>query len=133
MNFRAVAPEGLSNDALAFSTPFSTEGPCVTLLMDRLKPAVELNPVSAGSLLGHVLAHEMGHVLEGILRHSETGVMKAGWSKREIMLMVKDRLQFTRYDKDLILESFAPPAILRAGDGGKNPFRAEGTVPGGPR
>jgi hypothetical protein len=133
LSLQAATPEGVSANAMAFTLPYATKGPCVKLLMDRLTPAVSLNPAEAKVLLGYVLAHEIGHILQRIIRHSETGVMKAGWSKREIMYMSKYRLQFTPYDKDLILGAFASPAILRAGDEGKNLLKAEVALPGGPR
>ena len=98
--------KGRSADALAFANPYLHEGPCVTLLMDRLKDEAERNPETTGILLGHVLAHEIGHVLQGIERHSETGLMKERWSKREITDMWRARLRFTAYDAELILDPF---------------------------
>jgi hypothetical protein len=35
------------------------------------------------ALLGYVLAHEIGHVLEGLVRHSGAGVMKASWNRAD--------------------------------------------------
>jgi hypothetical protein len=104
---RAKTPAGLSHEVLAFSSPYSTEGPCVTLLMDHLVPMVHRNPLRTGFLLGHVLAHEIGHVLQGVARHSETGVMKDLWSEDEITDMPKHRLRFTVFDLALILEGLA--------------------------
>jgi hypothetical protein len=104
---REGTPAGLSRQALAFSNPYSTEGPCVTLLLDRLNEMLKTSPLSLRFLLGHILAHEMGHVLQGIARHSETGVMKGLWSEGDIMDMPKKRLRFTIFDKELILEDLA--------------------------
>ena len=96
-------PTDRNASALAFAKPYLEEGPCVTLLIDRLKVEVDRNPQSTGMLLGHVLAHEIGHVLQGIARHSETGLMKERWSEREIRDMWKGRLGFTEHDKESIL------------------------------
>jgi hypothetical protein len=96
-----------SRDALASSNPFSTEGPCITVRMDRLRLMVQRNPLRTGFLLGHVLAHEIGHVLQQIDHHSEAGVMKSGWSDGEIASMTKHRLGFTALDRKLILEGLA--------------------------
>lgn len=106
------APLGQSADAWAFANPYSTKGPCVMLLMDRVYPAIKRNP-STGYLLGHVLAHEMGHVLEGIARHSEAGVMKPSWSLHEIFNMSQKRLSFTTDDAELIYAAFGTAAPLR--------------------
>ncbi len=98
-----------SADALAFANPYSHQGPCVTLLMDRLKDEADRNPETTGILLGHVLAHEIGHVLQGIERHSEAGLMKERWSNREVGEMGRARLRFTGYDAELILDPFQAP------------------------
>jgi hypothetical protein len=104
---REQAPAGLPQEAQAFSNPYSTEGPCITLLMDRFRPDLQRSPMRTGSLLGHVLAHEMGHVLQGIARHSETGVMKGHWSEKEVVGMPMERLRFTPYDAQLILDGIS--------------------------
>jgi hypothetical protein len=70
--------------------------------MDRLKPMAQRNPIGTAFLLGHVLAHEMGHVLQGLNRHSETGVLKERWSPAEIERMWKELLRFTLQDATLI-------------------------------
>ncbi|HJZ98585.1 MAG TPA: hypothetical protein VKE70_18875 [Candidatus Solibacter sp.] len=76
----------------------------MTIFVDRLKPMVARQPLSTSYLIGHVLAHEMGHVLQGIARHSETGVLKQLWSPLEIDAMWNKPLRFTDHDATLILE-----------------------------
>jgi hypothetical protein len=94
-----------------YAKPYAGAGACVTLLTDRLREAVKTNPTSAGFLLGHVLAHEIGHVLEGSSRHSETGVMKARWSLHETVNM-RAHLSFTPEDAEYIRGGLAaPPSI----------------------
>jgi predicted Zn-dependent protease len=81
--------------------------------MDRLRPQIQMNPLRTGFLLGHILAHEMGHALQGISRHAETGVMKASWSLHETSRMWShERLHFTSDDADLILLAFRSSAEL---------------------
>ena len=77
-------PASLHPGAMAFSELYATGGGSITVLLDRLKPMVENNPDASAVLLGHVLAHEMGHILQGIKRHSTTGVLKEQWSAMEI-------------------------------------------------
>jgi hypothetical protein len=60
-------------------------------------------------LLAHVLAHEIAHVLQGIARHSETGIMKASWNKEERYEMERKPLSFTAGDGDLIRAAMARP------------------------
>jgi hypothetical protein len=99
-------PADFHSGALAFSNPHAVEGACVTLFMDRLKRLVAGQPFTTSFLLGNVLAHEIGHVLQGIARHSETGVLKPRWSVTEIEEMPFRRLHFTPYDANLILDGF---------------------------
>jgi hypothetical protein len=53
-------------------------------------------------LLGHVLAHEIVHVLQGIKRHSDQGLMKARWTREEILQMEKQPLKLTAEDIRII-------------------------------
>jgi len=109
----AATPREIVEWAFAYSNPYATDGPCVKLLMDRLRPAIHRSPLTAGYLLGNVLAHEMGHVLQGVLRHSETGVMKARWSAREISSMPNERPHFTAEDVDLMLRKLGSETSAR--------------------
>ena len=47
----------------------------------------EVNPNGGPSVMAHVLVHEITHVLEGVARHSGTGVMKARWDDRDYFEM----------------------------------------------
>jgi hypothetical protein len=53
-------------------------------------------------LLAHILAHEITHVLQGINRHSVSGVMKAHWSNGDCLDMAGKPLAFTEEDVYLI-------------------------------
>lgn len=66
--------------------------------IDRLAPAANM----AAPLLAHVLVHEISHMLEGIDRHSETGVMKAHWNARDYADMATNPLPFAPVDVTLI-------------------------------
>ena len=102
----ATGNPGLHRDmALAYANPYMVGQPCITLLTDRLGDDVRLNPLTTGFVLGHTLAHEIGHVLQGIARHSETGVMKSRWSQTEVRDMTVERLHFEPYDRELIWEA----------------------------
>lgn len=51
--------------------------------------------IAAYQLLGHVIAHELGHLLLGPDSHSPTGLMRAAWDPKEIKLMARGYLPFT--------------------------------------
>jgi hypothetical protein len=48
------------------------------------------------------MAHEITHVLQGIVRHSVSGVMKAFWDESDYSQMAWKPLAFTEYDVLLI-------------------------------
>src|SRR5262249_867355 len=76
VNFSWDTPSNSYPGALGVSYPYAAGGGCVTVFMDRLKPIVDHSPTAPAFLLGHVLAHELGHALQGVQRHSATGVLK---------------------------------------------------------
>ncbi len=52
------------------------------------------SPDSTGYLLGSVIAHELGHLLLRSATHG-TGLMKAGFTARDIRAMAENRLAFS--------------------------------------
>jgi hypothetical protein len=61
-------------------------GALATVYVDRVMTVSSRAGVSAAILLGRALAHEIGHLLLGTADHSETGLMRALWSDRELQL-----------------------------------------------
>jgi hypothetical protein len=53
-------------------------------------------------VLGHLIAHEIGHVLLPNGDHSDSGIMKEWLLQREWMLAVSGRLVFTREQSEMI-------------------------------
>jgi hypothetical protein len=47
-------------------------------------------------MLGHVIAHETGHLLLGLNSHSESGLMQAHWGRNALLEAAKGNLRFTR-------------------------------------
>jgi hypothetical protein len=54
------------------------------------------------TVFGYVLAHEIGHVLQGTARHSDVGVMRARWASSDFVEMGKVLLTFTKEDEEQI-------------------------------
>ena len=94
-----VTPRTDHPGAFAYALPY--EGTHVVLFYDRVA-ATARDHQSTAALLGHVMAHEIGHILEGIDRHSESGLMKANWSADEIQLMRVQPMVFSDIDTDMI-------------------------------
>jgi len=55
----------------------------------------ESSGVPAGILLGHAMAHELGHLLLQSMEHSRTGIMRSRWGKEELLRAESGRLLFT--------------------------------------
>ena len=55
----------------------------------------ESSGVPAGIILGHAMAHELGHLLLRSMEHSQTGIIGSRWGKEELRLSETGRLLFT--------------------------------------
>jgi hypothetical protein len=97
--------------ALAYAMPYKESGTCIHVFLDRvlsLDPvALNRNPLLANTLLAHVMAHEITHVLEQADRHSAEGVMKAVWSRQDFQRMERGPLPFAQEDLELIRNGLA--------------------------
>jgi hypothetical protein len=92
------APADLPPSAMAYALPY--EGNHIVIFYDRLQRKVKGTQIS--TLLAHVLAHEVTHILQGIHRHSERGLMKATWDGSDYQAMMWKPLPFTPQDIELI-------------------------------
>lgn len=90
-------PDYPHSGALAFAQAY--EGVHLTILYDRV---LQTMPESPQVILGYVLAHEITHLLEGICRHSDSGVMKATWNRADYFKMRRGGFALDGEDIDLI-------------------------------
>ena len=103
IEFRVFTPPTLMPGALAFAQPF--EGTHIVVFYDRIRETV-----AKEHLLAHVMAHEIGHILQGVMHHSESGIMKANWTLSDHGKMRYQPLTFTPYDIELIFKGMAQRA-----------------------
>ena len=92
--------------AYAYARPY--EGSHIVVYYDRIaechpKPLVRI-------VLAHVLVHEITHILEGISRHSDSGIMKARWDGGDFSEMARKPLNFAPIDINLIYAGLAERA-----------------------
>jgi hypothetical protein len=99
MEFDSAAPARFRSDALAYATPFGSHT-CIHIFYDRVLRTVPAK--SAAGLLGHVMAHEITHVLQRNESHSETGVMKAHWTSSDYRAMSEGPLSMEQANIDAI-------------------------------
>jgi hypothetical protein len=96
-----VAPASDHPGAMAYAMPY--EGTHIVVFYDRIRiRSAGVAPNALPVLLAHVLVHEIAHILQGVDRHSETGVMKACWENLDFSQMRFKPLPFTALDVDLI-------------------------------
>jgi hypothetical protein len=93
----ARAPENRKPGELAYALPY--EGTHIVILHDRV---CKMQPNQVPAVLAHVLVHEVTHILQGLPRHSKSGVMKAHWDSQDFAQMTWQPLPFTDDDVDLI-------------------------------
>lgn len=112
VGFADEAPEAVSASALAYARPY--EGTHIVVLYARVK---RLQPAGAQTLLAYVLVHEITHIVEGISRHSKSGIMKAQWDDADLYRIRREALAFAEDDVDLIHMGLAARAARLAANG----------------
>jgi len=92
LQFSYSTTKGYKPGALASALPFGRSGVRITVFYDR----VELHPetVSTPIMLGHTLAHEIGHVLLRNNAHTNTGLMRPWWGPDDFHAMFAGELHF---------------------------------------
>lgn len=117
MQLDSGVPDALQPGVLAYASPYGVAGTRIHVLCDRVLKTSSRE--LAGPYLGHVMAHEITHVLEGISRHSAEGVMKAHWDLHDFYEMGFRPLRFAGEDVTLIqaaLEQRKRAPIIDADD-----------------
>jgi hypothetical protein len=84
--------------ALAYAYPFQTGG--IVVFYDRVQASTPRCGLSR--LLAYVMAHEITHVLQGISRHSEIGIMKGVWNGHDRAQIQLNTLEFSLEDIEFI-------------------------------
>jgi hypothetical protein len=114
MEWAVHAGEEVSPKAYALARPYQQTGTRITLFVDRLGPAME-EPSRGAAILGHVFAHEIGHVLLGHNGHAKSGLMKETWSTMEQSGMNCHLMRFSSEQAEEIrraLDRIAPHARI---------------------
>jgi hypothetical protein len=107
IKFSERTPDVMLPGAMGYAPPYATGPIRVTVFLDRLWPVLARTPNWRGSILGHVIAHELTHVLQGIARHADQGLMKARWSEDDFQQMGVKPLGYTPADLRLLRSGMA--------------------------
>jgi hypothetical protein len=80
----------------------SEPGFIANLSYERILAAALPSQVPIGQVLGHVAAHEIGHLLLGTGSHSPTGIMRADWRRQDVQRASQGLLSFSAQQAELI-------------------------------
>jgi hypothetical protein len=64
-------------------------------------------------MLGHAIAHEIGHVLLGTIDHSPSGIMKARWETADYRQAEMGLMKFTAREGEAIRKRAAVQISVR--------------------
>lgn len=92
--------------ALGFALPFAHAGPHAIIFYDRIERLLPAVPGSVERILGHALAHEVGHALLETPGHSQYGLMTSRWSKADFQRIAVGLLEFFS-EQALVLQNNA--------------------------
>jgi hypothetical protein len=127
VQFLSRAPRGFPSQALGFSLPCAEQGMQVTILEDRVEAVSRSGHASFYRVLGHTLAHELGHVLLGSQLHGKSGLMKATWTENDWQRAAVTIIPFSPDDVRSIARQLG---VIRTRDLAKRPISAPGTIVG---
>lgn len=119
------SPRGLVPEV--FGIAYLTEdgrGAYCDVFVEPMEELQRMYPVSLDSMLGHVAAHEIAHLLLGVHSHSAKGLMRAHWNSHTIEDLrrgnlgfssaqssaMADRLEFARDTASVALATMAETA-----------------------
>ena len=86
--------EGLSKNAMGEALSLKI----ANVFVNRVTEQATVGEFSVSRMLGHAIAHEIGHLLLGDNSHSPSGIMVAPWSKQDLWRMSKGDLLFTHQE-----------------------------------
>ena len=89
-------------------------GKYATIFYDRVAGYAERWHASEGLLLGHLVAHELGHLLLGANSHSGSGIMNVPWSRKKIERANLGTLLFTDQEAKRMQTLVAERIALKA-------------------
>jgi hypothetical protein len=118
----AHAPTGVSPGTLGFSLPCARLGIDSTIFVEQCESeavSYKVGPTFS-TVLGHAIAHEVGHVLLRSSQHSASGLMRARWDQAAWLNAALGRVQMDADEaRRMRRELFRMEALSLTATGGK--------------
>jgi hypothetical protein len=105
------SPPGLRAPALGYALPCAKYGIRATVFYSRVEELARASESSPSVILGHVIAHELGHLLLRSEKHSATGVMRKSWTRSDVRAALTGAMFFTAHEAARIREALSGAAI----------------------
>jgi hypothetical protein len=107
----ALGTQGDAEPPLGFAVvdPETQAGKMATVFHDQVDAVSRRTGVARSELLGRALAHEVGHLLLGVLGHSRTGIMRAVWTDDELTRARPEDWLFAAGDIQRLQQSLIEP------------------------
>jgi hypothetical protein len=86
---------GTTSLGLAILPGAGKKGDLAYIFYHRVEELAATEDASAAQILGHAMAHEIGHLLLNSNRHSDVGIMQAEWRSEQMESLCSGRLLFT--------------------------------------
>jgi hypothetical protein len=99
----------LKNSALGEALPcqLGRDACIANVFMNRVGEQTDVEKIGLDQVLGHAIAHEIGHILLGSNSHGPRGLMKARWGPEDIKRAGKGDLLFTPEQAQVIQNNLA--------------------------
>lgn len=95
-NLRILPPrQAMKGEQLGYAAMSPGGGAIVTAFIDPARRKARTTSLSDGALLGHAVAHEIGHLLLGPNAHSSSGIMRPVMRESDEEWMAKGAMIFS--------------------------------------
>jgi hypothetical protein len=88
----------------AYIDTLAASGSLATVYVDRVAAMSRASGIDAGTVLGRVTAHEIGHLLLGTTTHRASGLMRAAWSTTLLQRRIANDWRFSTLDAEHVRE-----------------------------
>ena len=92
-----------------------------SIFLNRVEELAKGGSASHAVILGHAVAHEIGHLLLGSNSHSPIGLMRAKWNRQDLQRATGGELLFTQREAAFIREDVRKRAGQQELVSSKNP------------